>query len=256
MMKNIFTPLLLLGAVAAGPATQPASTKPADDFVVSGTVTDDTGKPMKGAYVYARCGTPDYLVRTGATTSDKMGRYRLVFGPGVGHEQGLGHEVVGFQEALVAVVRGGYFEKNLNRQGDLAMSDDPKHMSDPDYAGVVRIHRPYHLDFVLSKGAIVEGTMVDPAGKPRSGVTVYLTGPDLPPMTTVVTGNKTDDDGKFRFKDVPTDYAWTFMIRDRDYAEDVVAPEPLKLTTAETVSVKLTSDPEKHTLASAPAVVP
>ncbi|HZZ42182.1 MAG TPA: hypothetical protein VFE58_04535 [Tepidisphaeraceae bacterium] len=245
----MLTPLLLLGSIAAGPATRPATSEPSGDFVVEGKVVDEGGEPMKNVAVYARCGTQNNTIRTGITKSDKDGKYRLAFAPGVMEERGLGHEVVGFQNALIVVVKGGYFEKNLGRQGDLAMSDDPNHMTDKDYAGVVAIHKPYELNFVLCKGGEVSGKVVDPDGKVVKGLTLYLSGAEVTYLMAV----KTDEEGMFKFRDVPTNYDWSFLIHDRFYAEDVET-KPFKLTEAgEKMEMTLTSDAVKHTLVSTPA---
>jgi hypothetical protein len=254
MLKHLPTPLLLL-TLAASPPTKPTTTTaPSGDFLVTGTVTDDAGNPVASAIVSARCGTHDQLIRTGTAKSDKLGRYSLPFEPGVHYERELGQPIVGIQLATISVSKPGYSERNLARHGDLAMTDDPpsvKRHAARDFAGVVHIHEPYRLDFVLSKTASIVGTLLDTAGQPVPNLYISLTGPDLPPMQPTLTSTKTDTAGQFRLKEVPTGYSWTFQIRDRFYEADITTT-PFKLESPEPTPFTLTYDKEKHTLSSAP----
>jgi beta-lactamase regulating signal transducer with metallopeptidase domain/biopolymer transport protein ExbD len=178
---------------------------------VRGQVTDLDGRPMGGVEVRAHTGSGT-LRNTGWTTTDKAGRYVLRFGPGMLIQRKGGWRA-GFQAATISVHKPGYFERNLGRDGNLAMADEPPAEEGKGYVGVVLPGRPYSLNFVLvGAAARMSATLVGQDGKPLAGYRVSLTGSDLPPSSSVLASGKTDDNGRFSFTDIPSGYRYQILI--------------------------------------------
>ena len=179
------------------PATQPALVGPA--FLVCGHVRDAHGKPMQGVTITANCGAGS-LLRTGQTSTNADGSYRLAFGPGIRFFLN-GRSTVGMQAATIFASKPGFFEKNLCRQGNLGMSD----LDNPDddswarsFVGIVLAGQEHQgLDFVLVPAARIEGRLVDPAGAPIADKHIALDCDDdsLPPSSSVLDSTKTNADG-------------------------------------------------------------
>ena len=184
---------------SVGQAAEPATTRPS--FAVVGRITDGDGKPIEGVEVWASCGWGT-LLPTGNTSSGRDGRYRLTFGPGM-HLQRDGHWAVGTQAATISARREGFFEKNLGRQGDLLMSDEPSPALGKA-AGIVRPNQPYQVDFVMLPAASVEGQLLDDKGQPIADRVLYLSGKELPPSCSVLASARADKEGRFRFGSIPT----------------------------------------------------
>lgn len=193
-------------------------------FSVHGRVTDESGAPLDSVIVRAATGIGTLLggssVRTGAD-----GSYRLYFTGGgmtvVSEDAPLG---VGTQAALILASKDGCFETNLNRQGNLLMSDaQPEEFEKLNNAEgqtgdrtsidrVVFPNRPREVNFKLAKSAVVEGTLVDNNGNEIIDQEICLVGDELPPGHSVLCSGKSDNNGRFRLANVPTHRSWRFRL--------------------------------------------
>src|SRR5262245_46382967 len=96
-------------------------------FVVQGKVTDDAGKPLDGVEVNASCGMGT-LFHTGTAKTDKAGKYRLIFGPGI--SVGNTKMGVGTQVATISPRLRGWYEIHLGRRGNLMMTESKDMLKD------------------------------------------------------------------------------------------------------------------------------
>ena len=188
----------------AGPAEAKLS------WSATGRVTDDQGKPIEGALVYASTGMGS-LFTTGSATTDAEGRYEFQFGPGIS----IGNNDVQLQFATISVRKPGFFEKNLSRQGDLLMARKlPEKLTWERRTNdeIILPGQPRKVDFVLLPAARLAGTLIDESGKPLVGYGVSLTGKDLPPSASVIGSTKTDAKGHFELTEIPTAFKYQILI--------------------------------------------
>ncbi len=187
--------VLGLGAFAADSTDSP--------FIVHGTITDDTGKPLPGVEINAHCGLGT-LFLAGTTKTDEHGGYRLAFEPGMAvADTRLG---VGTQVATITPRLSGWCEVQLGRGGNLLMTDDRDELEADmakGYAGVVAAGEAYELNFTMTAAATVRGRLVNEFGRPIKGVAIDITGEELPPSSSILESATTDDDGRFVFETVP-----------------------------------------------------
>jgi beta-lactamase regulating signal transducer with metallopeptidase domain len=182
-----------------------------------GKVTDQDGKGLPGVEISAHCGHGT-LRRTGVAKSGEDGRYELNFGPGIVPSRG---NTTSIQAATIMARMPGYFEENLNRQADGSAA----------YAisGEVQVTRPYgpkrpiflpdrplEIDFVMRPAARVAGKLVDEQGHPLARYSVSLTGPELPPLSSVLASAVADEQGRFALEDIPTTFRFQFIVRKAD----------------------------------------
>jgi biopolymer transport protein ExbD len=179
---------------------------------VRGVVTDGDGKPLEGVELRAHTGMGT-LMLTGQTTTGRDGRYVLRFGPGIAISRN-GRPAVGLQAATISASKPGYFEKDLGRHGNLAMTDDAELAKDAkDFAAVVLPNQPKELVFVMQSSARATGTLLDAQGKPLAGYRISLTGSELPPSSSALaSGGKTDEKGRFEFRDIPRGYHFQILV--------------------------------------------
>jgi hypothetical protein len=223
-------------------------------FVVHGKVTDDSGKPLEGVEVNASCGMGS-LFHTGTAKTDKDGKYRLAFGPGitVGNTK-LG---VGTQVATITPRLKGWYEVHLGRRGNLMMTEWKDKLKAEDtkgYSGVVAANEPYELNFIMTKAAAIQGRFVNEFGTPVKNVEIAITGDILPPSCSILASVKTDDEGRFAFDSVPVWLAdpsinlkWRFTMRPfgvRHELESSSFEVSAKVDSAEKLSLESTGD--KH----------
>lgn len=201
----------LLRPLTAPTETEPRASVELAPWVVEGKVTDAAGQPMTGVEVRAACGEGT-LRTTGRTTSDRNGRYRLRFGPGMHFTDGPGSPGhAGLQAATIYAASPGFAEQNLCRQGDLMMAGrkpGSDELAGLDPERVVLPNQPYRLDFVMAPAADVRGRLVDADGKPIADRPLYLDGKELPPSSSVLAATKTDAEGRFLFESVPARDWW------------------------------------------------
>ncbi len=230
------------GMEATRPPAEPGETTDAGEetpFSIHGTVTDQSGRPMASVEIAASCGVGTGLP-TGRTVTDEAGRYTLYFKPGF-----VGHEVL-LQAATISARKPSFYEANLYRQGNLAMTGKPPRPEDvAHYAGVVLPDQPYELNFVMHPAARIEGELVDERGKPLSGQTLWLNANERYPSTSVLATIQTDETGRFTVETVPLEAMWFEGPRPSRVHSDSI-----DLTTPGTWQVKLgyRSDAEKLTI--------
>lgn len=217
-------------------ATEPAETSEvtpedsAEQFTVSGVVTDDSGRPMKGVTVMASTGWAT-LRGGGSTETGPDGRYTLHFGPGWRSNNVPGG--VGFQVAYIHAHKPGWIEQNLNRQGDWRMAGSREvaveylagNPEEADHILVLPGKRRV-LDFIMTPAATLHGRMVDAAGQPVGGQYLWLNAEELPPASSVLDSTETDEEGGFTFASVPvTQPVWLGLTHER---KDIIAPLELE----------------------------
>src|SRR6266545_1582170 len=151
-MRLVCEILLVMSVCSVADARSTTTAQAVPNFFVTGKVTDGAGNPIAGAKVRAACGEGT-LFETGSAITDAQGKYRLVFKPGMHVKRGEGWGV-GAQAATITAGKEGFYEQNLSRQGDLAMTDLRE--DDPDLQrwaarakGVVYKGKPYEIDYVL-----------------------------------------------------------------------------------------------------------
>lgn len=203
-------------------ASSDAPTAPKPSWTVQGRVTDTDGNGLAGVEVRAATGVAT-LLGGGKTITDKDGHYRLSFGPG-GHTKISEHAPlgVGVQAASIFASKPGWSEQNLCRQGDLLMSDltpetlgdDAKRWGKKSADDVVFADRPKTIDFVMQPAVILEGQFVETSrNRNVRDQQIWITGPELPPSSSVLASLKTDRKGKFAYMNLPTSREWRFSMR-------------------------------------------
>jgi beta-lactamase regulating signal transducer with metallopeptidase domain len=179
-------------------------------WVVNGQVNDDQGRPMKGVAVRAHTGIGT-LRMTGSAVTNVDGKYEFRFGPAVWMEGNRG-----VQAATISVAYPGYFEKNLHRQGDLVGA----HMRPEGEIGwggktdeqLFLPNQPKTIDFVMAPATRIRGKVTTADGKPANNFRISLTGDELPPSSSVVAQTRTDPEGNFELANLPTGYAFQFLV--------------------------------------------
>jgi hypothetical protein len=180
-------------------------------YVITGHVRDADGNGMGGVAVTAHVGMGT-LVEGGRVLSGSDGRYTLRF--------------PAFSKELFALAVGprktGFFEENLHRQGDLLplWTDRVPEMTwgHPRRRWIIA-KEPYTLDFVMLPAADVSGTLLDVQGDPMRLRRISVTGPVLPPASSVFASAETDDNGQFHFDSLPTGMICRFELSGDDGAE-------------------------------------
>jgi dipeptidyl aminopeptidase/acylaminoacyl peptidase len=171
--------------------------RPIGEFSVTGTIVDETGRPLPGVEVTVARGMAT-LFPTEPVETDEQGHYMAHFGPGVSATDG-----VSLQPAVVHASKPGYYEKDLCRAGDLGMAfKRPEGRRADRFVAIVYPGHPYRLDFTMLPAARVQGQLVDPEKKPLAGISVRLEGESYP-ATSALASTKTDEQGRFRIESVP-----------------------------------------------------
>ena len=196
-------------------------------WLAIGRVTDETGHPLPGVELSAHSGIGS-LRKTGSATTGLDGRYRLEFGPGMTFERGS----KAVQAATIIASKPGYFERNLNRQGDcvagFVQPDAPDELGSRAAERLFLPGRPMTLDFVMQPAAVLEGKFVETShGWSVREQSFYLTGPDLPPSSSVLASVATDRHGNFHIDAIPTDRSWRIGMRVSNTGIDIET-QPLK----------------------------
>ena len=217
----------------------------ADTWTVNGTVKDKVGNPLSGVTIRVASGMGS-LRRTGEAVTDETGQYSVTFGPGymTTAENGQG---VGVQAASVYAMLDGYVEANLCRQGDRLMADRMP-TENTAWGPLAEIEgklivkgKPVTIHFVMKQAAKIDGFLVDQDGRPLQRRSLSITGPDLPPSSSVYEQVYTDLDGRFTFNNVPTDFEWQIELDERRIPASLLTPG-FRLKDARPVWWQLTAD--------------
>lgn len=184
-------------------------------FIVTGRATDADGNPMAVVKITASCGMGT-LFPTGDAVTGADGYYTLRFTGGMRMKSDDGKWHTGLQAATISARKSGYFERNLHRQGNLAIADERPPTEQIQWVeDVVLPLQPYELNFVMVPAADVRGRVVDENGEPITGVRVTLSGDDLPPSCSVLAQVDVDEGGRFRIGDVPCREFWFSVSGER-----------------------------------------
>ena len=203
-----------------------------------GKVTDTDGRPMADVNVHVHSGIGT-LMGGGRGITNSSGRYRIQFTPGVM----MSGDSSQLQYANVSVHKAGWAEQNLNRHGAGAMAIRPVAEEDLKTFGVSENNlalpqKPRQTDFIMAPAVRIEGRLLGNGSFPQitpraarhakrkgqfatlesvahdrtplSGWQVYLSGPNLPPASSVLSSATTDENGKFVFASVPRGFQWNF----------------------------------------------
>ena len=131
---------------------------------VTGTVTDEQGRPLEGVQLRANCGIGS-LWPAGRAVTDKQGQYTLRFRPGLRMYDDATGETWRAGLLAISASKPGYTEKNLGRRGALRVASHPNAWG--AWGGkpedVILPNKPGRLDFVMVPSAAVEGEL-EPAG--------------------------------------------------------------------------------------------
>ncbi|KAF0175645.1 MAG: Serine/threonine protein kinase [Limisphaerales bacterium] len=199
----------------------------ADAWVVEGTVRDGEGKPVPEADIHVSCGAGSLFV-TGKGKTGADGTYRVGFGPGI--SMAAGDRRGAMQAAIVHVGKAGFEEKELGNGGNLQMAWEltPQQLAGGWQPGPQKTFlpgKPLRVDFVLLPTATVRGTLLTPDGKPLPNREIVLVGDRLRPGSSIYASAKTDACGRFTFKDVSTQHAWSFSIERTPHHRKRTAPD-------------------------------
>jgi len=181
-------------------------------FVVTGRVIGPQGRPMSGVEVRAYAGA--FTMRqTGTCVSDSRGQYVLRFTGAYWKLDGdVGERSLAFQSLGVSVSKPGYFERNLGRQGKLAMAErEPASWQKDRYAGIVEAGKPYRLDFTMAPAATIKGRLLNGEGRPIPNRELWSIVKELPPYSNILSRATTDEQGRFTFPSVPLQPCWFCM---------------------------------------------
>jgi serine/threonine protein kinase len=183
-------------------------------FIVHGRVVDAQGNGLGGVKIAAYCGVGS-LRHTGEAISEPGGNYTLRFGPGCWSLENPAEVLL--QAATISPSKPGYFDANLNRQGDMFMaSRTPPPNEGGGWNGstnkLILPGHPVELNFVLLPAAKIMGRLRDELGAPLTNRSVSLSGAELPPSCNVLADARTDTSGCFLFDNLPTTGRWWFTI--------------------------------------------
>ncbi len=194
--------------------TTPKNERPGERWRAFGRVTDHEGRPLVGVEVSALCGMGT-LKKTGVATSGEDGRYELNLGlRGLSARRNATATVV----ASIFAHKSGYFEVNLNRQGNCVAAnrmfgDEEIRIWGNRTGRVFLPDRSLELNFVMRPAGRVAGKLTDEQGNPLVGYSVALSGVDRPPSSSVMCWAEVDEQGRFSLEDIPTTYRFQFEIR-------------------------------------------
>jgi hypothetical protein len=198
------------------------------EWTVQGTVTDEDGRPLDGVRIHAAAGMGS-LQRTGETVTDASGRYALEFGPGF-RRLGDNGDPVGVQAAIIFASLDGYSEVNLCRQGDRLMAASMPE-TDTAWGSVDQIRdklilpdQQVRIDFVMRPAATLRGFLSDAQGNPLQRRLLSLSGPELPPASSVYEQTHTDLDGGFELAGIPLDRTWHIEFRIPGSRRELATP--------------------------------
>ncbi|OAI57222.1 hypothetical protein AYO49_02480 [Verrucomicrobiaceae bacterium SCGC AG-212-N21] len=185
-----------------------------DAWIVEGSVRDGEGKPVADADIHVSSGTGSLHV-TGKGKTNADGSYRVSFGPGL--LTAVKDRPGALQAAIVHAGKEGYAEKDLCSAGEMQMAWELTAQQKmggwrPGPARTFLPGKPIRVDFTLLPAVTLEGILLNTRGKRVLDREVVLVGDRLLPASSIYAAAKTDKEGRFAFKDVSTQHAWSFSI--------------------------------------------
>jgi beta-lactamase regulating signal transducer with metallopeptidase domain len=220
-------------------------------FVITGKVIDEGGKPMEGVGIDVETGRGS-LIPTGKAVTGPDGTYTVRFsGSRIDWDKKTGKWTFPFQAAIIMPLKEGYYEKNLHRQGNLYISEEPFEKNNSWHATLehtILPNKPLNVDFILLPAARIEGQVIDESGKPVTDYNLWLKGKELPPGASVFDNIYPNKEGKFTINNMPLKpYAFWFSIGRKD-GREITGTEPLRFDRPGGYKVSLTFSAEKSTL--------
>jgi hypothetical protein len=198
------------GPPPAGDAPKPAAA-PRPPFAVCGRVLDETGKtPLEGVRVRVASGIGT-LTGGGEATTDKDGRFRVEFGPGIHRPGGR----IGLQYACVWATKPGYYAWRYGWPIEFQLTDAPppaEVTNTTQHTGLTPGGEA-QVEFRMAPAASLRAKLVGPDGRPLAKTRVWLTGKDLPPASSALQSGETDADGVWVARDVPR-HQYRLVIND------------------------------------------
>jgi hypothetical protein len=206
-------------------------------FEVYGKVTDKNGNPVADAVVRAHTGEGT-MFQTGAAETDSNGRYHLNFALG-GMQRGEGASL-----AIIAASKPGMAERNLNRQGEIAVAyKRSTEKSDwLEKLPLVLAKEPREINFTLAPAGTLSVRVHREDRDEVDGLSISLKGHAMPPGCSVIDSGRTDKWGEITFAEVPLDQEWWIEIERGDRA---VRTQPFKLTQPQRYDLSLDSRSDK-----------
>ena len=185
-------------------------------WIVRGRVTDKDGKPVEGATIRASAGWGSLFSAIIATT-DKEGHYSGRFAQSGSVAMLTEDDPLNLVSAQVGAYKDAFAEVNLNRQGGMhAAYRQPRPVEKiPEYVSADQLFirgEPREVNFVLAPATTIQARVFDSTGKPVGDTNLSLTGPELPPASSVMASDKTDAEGKLLFTEIPVGYSWWFEL--------------------------------------------
>jgi hypothetical protein len=212
----------------------PAEKKPMDppkdekaaaknELVVYGSVLGEDGKtPMAGVEVNASAGMGS-LFHTGQTKTDKDGKFRLTFTPGIAV---AGQNVAGV--AIISVRKPGWYGGAWAWPAQFILTDKPltqEQMKEyPKYRNITP-GVPHKLEFHMCPAAAVKVRLLGADEKPMANANLWMTGENLPPGGSVVAQGKTDADGVFTATEIPRSPYRLVLGDPKDFHKELVLGE-------------------------------
>lgn len=196
---------------------------------VYGRVTDAERKPVAGVKVRAATGYGS-LRAGGSAVTDAAGKYEFRFGSSfVLLEQSEPYCVA----ASIFASKTGFAEQNLCRQGGCVAVFNPDPNAPIDLEKIDTWGQPAErvflpgvakeINFVLAPAGRVAGRLIGADAKPLANYSVCLTGKELPPSSSVLAQVRTDAEGRFAIENIPTMYAFQFLIEPPSRVQPWVA---------------------------------
>ncbi len=128
---------------------------------VTGTVTDEQGRPLEGVQLQAKCGIGS-LWLAGQAVTDKQGQYTLRFRPGLRMYDDATGETWLAGLLAISASKPGYTEKNVGRRDALRVASR-RDAWGAKAEDVILPGKPGRLDLVMVPSAAVEEEL-EPAG--------------------------------------------------------------------------------------------
>ena len=155
------------------------------------------------------------MFQTGGTETDKRPIYPAICAGMHASSEKAGEVPVNLQAATISAEKPGFSEKNLCRQGNCRWPPGFRRrtIQNGESAAARLPNRPVSLDFVLVPAATIEVEFPDAKTRAIAERTMWLSGKELPPSCSILSGGKRDAQGRLQFENVPPNFAWWFAVQ-------------------------------------------